>query len=84
MSQLRRAAVSVTANLVDGSGRMTNTQFARFVEISYSSAAETEYLLLLSRDLHYIDEANHRQLAGEISEIKRMLSGLLKKLKTDN
>lgn len=84
VSQLRRAGVSVAANLVEGSGRRTNTQFARFTEISYASAAEVEYLLLLSRDLSYLEEARHRQLEDNIGEIKRMLAGLLKKLTTDN
>jgi four helix bundle protein len=55
-SQLRRAAVSVPANLVEGSARRTLAEYLRFVEIALGSASETRYLLDLSRRLGFLDK----------------------------
>ena len=52
-SQLRRAAASVPTNLAEGCGR-TQAEFGRFVQISFGSACEVEYQLLLARDLGYL------------------------------
>ena len=52
-SELRRAAASVPTNLAEGHGR-TQTEFGRFVQISFGSACEVEYQLLLARDLGYL------------------------------
>jgi four helix bundle protein len=56
-SQMRRSAVSVAANLAEGSGRSTNKDFARFVGIAIGSVSELDYQLLLARDLGYLAEA---------------------------
>ena len=75
-SQLRRALVSVPANLVEGRSRHSAPSFAAFIDVAGSSAAEVEYLLLLSRDLGYLEDARHAPLAIEIDEIRRMLGAL--------
>lgn len=75
-SQLRRALVSVPTNLVEGRSRHSAPSFAAFLDIAGSSAAEVEYLLLLSRDLGYLDEDRHAPLAVDIDEIRRMLAAL--------
>jgi four helix bundle protein len=82
-SQLRRAAVSIPTNTAEGCGRISEIEFARYLEIAFSSACETEYLLLLSRELEYLDADKYKSLADEVCEIKRMLLGLLKKLKAE-
>ena len=79
-SQIRRAAISVTSNIAEGCGRNTKTEFARFLQIALGSACEVQYQLLLSRDLCYIDSLEFQQLDNEISEVKRMLTGLIRKL----
>jgi four helix bundle protein len=50
-SQLRRAAVSIAANIVEGAGRKTKPDFARFLTMSLGSTNEVEYFLVLSKDL---------------------------------
>jgi four helix bundle protein len=76
-SQIRRAAVSIPANLAEGSGRSSKPEFARFSRISLGSANEVEYFLLLARDLGYLPEALHQELSAEVSRIRRTLSGLI-------
>src|ERR1700733_7466309 len=53
-SQLRRAVLSVPTNIAEGSKRLTNPEYARFLNIAEGSLAETEYLLMVSRDLGYL------------------------------
>jgi len=55
VSQLRRAASSVPANIAEGCGCDGNRELARFLEIAFRSASETEYHLLLARDLGYLE-----------------------------
>jgi len=76
-SQLRRAAVSVPTNIAEGCGRGSDIDFARFLQIAMGSACETEYLLLLSRDLKYLAQERCQAFASSVTEIKRMLSALL-------
>ncbi|MCK5560053.1 MAG: four helix bundle protein [Thermoplasmata archaeon] len=80
-SQLRRAVVSVTANIVEGSKRESKKELIRMLNISESSLEETKYFLLLSKDLNYITNEKYIVLLGEAEEIGRMLDGLIKSLK---
>ena len=80
-SQMRRASVSIPANIAEGCGKRSDADFARFVQIAFGSASELEYHLLLSCDLGYIQTANYEILSSQVAEIKRMLSGLLKTLR---
>jgi four helix bundle protein len=73
-AQLRRSCSSVPANLAEGCGRSGDTDFARFVNIAMGSACETDYHLLLSRDLNYISGEDYDRLLLQVSEVKRMLS----------
>ena len=79
-SQLRRAGLSIPANLAEGCGRRTDADFARFVQIAMGSASELEYLLLLSRDLELADGELLTGLLGSTQEVKRMLYSLQKRL----
>jgi four helix bundle protein len=54
LSQLRRAVLSVPTNIAEGSKRVGRQEYARFLNIAEASLAETEYLLMVSRDLGYI------------------------------
>ncbi len=84
VSQMRRAAVSIPTNISEGCGRGGDAEFRRFMQFAMGSAAELEYELFLSKDLGFIKPDQYRQLAEKISEIKRMLTSFLKKLKADS
>lgn len=83
VSQLRRAAVSVPSNIAEGSKRRTKQEYARFLNISEGSLAETEYLLLLSRDLGYLTTSVVEPLLREIEEVSRMVHALRSKVEQD-
>ncbi len=82
-SQLRRAAASIPANLAEGCGRDSEAELKRFLDIAHGSAAELDYHLLLASELNYLERSRYEQLAGELSEIKRMLGAFSRKLKAD-
>ncbi len=83
VSQLRRAVSSVPANIAEGCGCNGNREFARFLGIALRSASETEYHLLLTRDLGYLDIKTYEELNNQVTEVKRMLTGLIQKLNAD-
>jgi four helix bundle protein len=80
VSQLRRATSSIPANIVEGCGRRTKADFARFLTIAVGSSNETEYFLLLAKDLNYISEREHQKLNNEITEVRKMLLSLISKV----
>ena len=80
-SQARRAATSIPANIAEGAGRHGNPEFVRFLHIAAGSASETEYYLLLARDLAYLDDASYRTLSEQVIRIKKMLVTLARKSK---
>lgn len=82
-SQIKRAAASVAANLAEGSGRETDKDFCRFVDIASGSACEVEYHLLLAKDLLLLHPDKHLELDGKVNEVKRMLAGLSRRLRAE-
>ena len=81
-SQLRRAAISVPANIAEGTKRQGKQDYARFLNIAEGSLAEVHYLLLLSRDLDYMDTKVANRLRDEAEEISRMLYAFRCKVET--
>jgi four helix bundle protein len=75
-SQVRRAAVSVPANVAEGCKRSSDADFARHVSIAEGSASEVDYLLLLAAELGYLDPERCVRLRTELEEISRMLDSL--------
>lgn len=80
-SQIRRASSSIPTNIAEGCGRGSEIDFARFLQIAMGSASETEYLLMLSKDLGYIDSDIYTKHLNEMQEIKKMLVSLIKKIR---
>ncbi len=80
ISQVRRAAVSVPANIAEGAGRRTPGEFVHFVGIARGSLAELETLLIIARRLGYVEEPVYRTLSEELFELGRMATGLLRSL----
>lgn len=76
-SQLRRAAVSIGANLAEGCGRRTSSELARFVRIAMGSASELDYHLLLSRDLGLMNDDDFMRAATDLTEVRKMLTSFL-------
>jgi len=83
-SQIRRSSSSIATNIAEGCGRGSDADFARFLQMAMGSASESEYQLLLSRDLNYIDDKIFYQMNDNVTEIKRMLTSLINKTKADS
>lgn len=78
--QIRRAAVSIMANIAEGFGRKTNKEFANFLVISHGSSAETQSHLYIALDLNYISSEDFAELYQQLDEISRMTMALCKHL----
>jgi four helix bundle protein len=79
-SQLRRAAVSVPANIAEGHGRGSTSQFLNFLWIANGSLTEVETHLIIAGRLGYISRDVGRPIFHQMQEIGRMLSGLRRSL----
>jgi four helix bundle protein len=75
-SQLRRAAVSIGANLAEGCGRRTSNELARFVRVAMGSASELDYHLLLWRDLGFMSSDDFSISTAKLT-VRKMLTSFL-------
>ena len=71
--QMRRAAISIGANIAEGAGRRTERDFAHFLTQSMGSACELEYLLIVSMDLDFLEETKWTELNQSVQRLKKML-----------
>jgi four helix bundle protein len=79
-AHLLRSAASVPSNIAEGCGREGDKELARFLTIAAGSASETEYQLLLARDLGYLNQPTYQELDTQINEVKRMLNAFIQRL----
>jgi four helix bundle protein len=82
VSQMRRSARSVSANIAEGSGRNSDADFAQFVEIAYGSAAEVASDAFLAFDEGYITERELEELLAQVEVVISLASGLYRRLKS--
>jgi four helix bundle protein len=75
-SQMRRAAVSVSANIAEGSGRGTDKELIRFIEIAYGSLMEVVSEAHVARNQGFLSEEAMMTLVAQADELAKMLSGL--------
>jgi four helix bundle protein len=83
-SQLRRASVSISSNIAEGSSRSSKVDFARFVEIAYGSLMECVSQLNVAKRQTIVDETNFTELVTAADRLSRMLSGLRASLVKEN
>jgi four helix bundle protein len=81
-SQIRRAAVSIPANIAEGAGRQHDREFIQFLSIAQGSSSELETELLIAHKLGYLDENMHAQIYEEVNTIARMIVGLTNHIKS--
>ena len=80
VSQLRRAALSIPSNIAEGYGRRTTGEYIHSLSIAYGSVCELETQVMLSGDLGYLEDEGLKELLANISEVERMIMGLIKSL----
>jgi four helix bundle protein len=80
VAQIRKAAFSVPANIVEGRAKLGAKEFRRFLDISWGSLAEVEYTLQLSRDLGYLPAPAPDELKGLCRTAAKPLFGLLRSM----
>lgn len=80
--QIRRASVSIMANIAEGHGRRTSIEFANFINIARGSTAEVQSHLHIARGLNYIDQKEFDEIYQTLTEISRMLLSLAQYLRS--
>lgn len=78
VSQLNRAVISIPSNIAEGWGRELSKNYLQFLRISRGSLMEVETMILISKNLGYINEENFKELNKEIEEVGKILQGLIK------
>jgi four helix bundle protein len=79
-NQMVRAAMSIPANIVEGSGQESRREFGRFLRYAANSATEFEYHLIIARDIRAISLNDYTDLSGRTVEVRKMLRGLIKRV----
>lgn len=83
ISQFRRAAVSIPANIAEGYKRLSKTEKLRFFNIAQASLEECRYYIILSTDLKYIDNRQSENANNQLIETSKSLNNYCEKLLSD-
>lgn len=84
VNQIRRSAISIPSNIAEGQARQHSKEFRQFLYMALGSLAELDTQLTIAFELKYISENDLRSIDGRITEIRRMINGLISKLTTDH
>jgi len=79
VSQIRRAAISVAANIAEGAQRRTDREFIRFLRIADGSNAEVQALATIAEDALVFDAATAAQIRDQAAEVGRLIGGLIRR-----
>jgi four helix bundle protein len=80
-SQIRRAAVSIPANIAEGAARQSSKEFAHFLSTAQGSASELETELLIAQRLDYLGSSCYIEMQDELGSVGRMLVGLARNVR---
>ena len=81
VSQLRRAAVSITSNIAEGFSRKSDKEKTQFYLMAKGSLTEIQNQILIAKDVAYIGKKEFNELADQTIKVNKLLSGLIKKVK---
>jgi len=79
-SQIRRAAVSIPANIAEGNGRKSRKEYLQFLSIANGSISELETHLLIAKRLNYLINEQYEKIQIQLEKVGRLLAGLRKSL----
>lgn len=79
-NQMRRCAVSIPANIAEGSGRKNKAEFIQFLHIALGSASELETHLIISQRLGFLSINSYDEIMNALNEIIKMICGLINSL----
>ena len=82
VSQIRRSAVSIPSNIAEGNPRRSSADYIQFLKIARGSGAEVETQIIISKIMRFIEEVKTEELLLNITEIMKMINGLINYLKT--
>lgn len=82
VSQMRRAAVSVASNIVEGCARESQAEYLRFLEIAFGSLREVHYQLGLACRLGFVDTTNMAECDARMKEAEKVLGALVRSMRT--
>ena len=80
-SQMRRAAVSIVANIAEGAGRSTEKDFKHFLNMAMGSAFEVEALLEVCNELNFIDDNKRNHILADLTVVQKQLNAFISKLR---
>lgn len=80
-NQIRRAGISISANIAEGYERQHRKEYIQFLTIAKGSLGEVETYLLYSKDLGYINDEKYVELEGQRQEVAKLLRGLINSLR---
>jgi len=81
-SQIRRSVVSIPSNIAEGCGRNSDKELLQFLYIALGSASELETQIIISAELNFLQKEKSEEILVSLTEIIKMLSGLIKSIKT--
>ncbi len=80
-SQMRRSAISIPSNIAEGSGRNSDKDFNRFLEIALGSSFELETQIIIAQKLNFLTDQDFTILTDKVTEEQKMITGLQKRIR---